>query len=67
MISGHFLPLVLPLLLLLLLHLLLHLYLLLPLPLLLPYCARVKRKLMPALVLAEGNDVEMTGVLITRS
>lgn len=61
MISGHFLPLVLPLL------LLLHLLLLLDLLLSLPYCARVKRKLMPALVLAEGNDVEMTGVLITRS
>ncbi len=64
-------PLPLPLPLHLSLHLLLYLYLLLPLhlllPLLLPYCARVKRKLMPALVLAEGNDVEMTGVLITRS
>ena len=31
------------------------------------YCARVKRRLMPAFVLAEGKEVEMTGVLTTRS
>lgn len=31
------------------------------------YCASVKRKLMPAFVLAEGKEVEMTGVLTTRS
>lgn len=31
------------------------------------YCASVNRRLIPALVFAEGNEVEITGVLITRS
>jgi hypothetical protein len=31
------------------------------------HCAKVKRRLMPMLVFADGNEVEITGVLMTRS
>lgn len=34
---------------------------------LLTYCANVNLKLIPAFVFAEGKEVEITGVLMTRS